>query len=64
MAKEMRCEKCDREFSDDKMHIHPDKAYIHKGVVICEDCLMDMGVSVNEADPWTTYWKTRTDIPG
>ena len=29
--------------------------------VVCEDCLIDMGVSLDEADPYATYTKTRNE---
>jgi len=60
---DVKCEKCDREFTEDKNHEYPGKVYIYKSKVMCEDCLVDMGVSLNEADPYGTYDKTRGDIP-
>ena len=58
-----KCEKCDREFQDGKAIEYPGKVYVHKGKVVCEDCLVDMGVSLNEATPYATYIKTRTEQP-
>lgn len=59
----VKCEKCDREFSDDKSHEYPGKVYIYKNKIMCEDCLVDMGVSTNDADPYKTYEQTRGQIP-
>jgi hypothetical protein len=58
----VKCEKCDREFHDDKAREYPGKVYVYKGKVMCEDCLIDMGVSLDEADPYATYIKTHTDF--
>ena len=58
----VRCEKCDREFSQEEAFQYPGKVRVYKGKVMCEDCLIDMGVSLDETDPYATYIKTRTDI--
>ena len=52
----VKCEKCDREFQDDEAMEYPGKVYVLKGKVICEDCLIDMGVSTDEADPYAIYY--------
>ena len=62
MDKNVRCEKCDREFSPEEAIEYPGKVHVHKGKVMCEDCLIDMGVSLDEADPYSTYVKARQNI--
>ena len=55
------CEKCDREFKEEGVP-YPGKVHVHKGKVICEDCLIDMGVSIDEAEPYQTYIQTHSDF--
>ena len=61
--KPIRCDKCDREFSESEAFEYPGKVHVLKGKIMCEDCLIDMGVSLDEADPYATYIKTHTE-PG
>ena len=61
-SKPIKCEKCSTEFSDDKAMEYPGKVYVHKDKVYCEDCLVDMGVMPNSADPYSVYMKTQTDL--
>ena len=49
----MKCSRCNREISESE-------AYMHKGKVYCEDCLMDIGLSKSQCDPWSSYVDTRT----
>ena len=49
----MKCSRCNREISEDQR-------YVHQGKVLCEDCLMDIGLSIKECDPWATYVDTHT----
>ncbi len=49
----MKCSRCNREITEDQ-------AYVNKGKVYCEDCLMDIGLSASECDPWSSYVDTRT----
>ena len=62
MGKEVKCEKCNREFSDDHAVSHVGKVYVHKGTVLCEDCLVDMGVMPDSATPIETYIDADTDL--
>ena len=57
----VKCEKCDREFSA-QPNEYPGKVYVHHGKTMCEDCLLDMGVMPDSADPQTTYLYTHTDL--
>lgn len=47
----MNCSRCNRELSEDQ-------SYLHQGKVFCDDCLMDIGLSPKECDPWATYTDT------
>jgi hypothetical protein len=47
----MQCSRCQRELTEDQ-------SYVNKGKIYCEDCLMDIGLSVQECDPWATYVDT------
>ena len=58
----IKCEKCDREFKEEEARQYPNKVRTYRGKLICEDCLVDMGVTPNETDPYWTYLETRTDI--
>ena len=58
----MKCEKCDREFSEDECYEYPGKLYVHKGEVICEDCLGNMGVSLREAYPYSAYRENHSGL--
>ncbi len=61
MAKEIKCDKCDREFSEEEAMEYPGKVHVHKGRVVCEDCLVEMGVMPDAADPYSLYIQTHTD---
>lgn len=45
----LRCEKCDREFTD-QPNEYPGKLYSHRGETVCEDCLIGLGVLPEHAD--------------
>ena len=47
----MNCSRCNRELSENQ-------SYVHQGKIFCEDCLMDIGLSIKECDPWATYVDT------
>src|SRR4030043_352042 len=47
----IRCSRCQRDTAEDR-------SYVNKGRVYCEDCLMDIGLSIKECDPWATYTDT------
>ena len=49
----VNCNRCNREISEDR-------SYVHQGKILCDDCLMDIGLSVKECDPWATYVDTHT----
>lgn len=57
----VKCDECDREFSD-QSNEYPGKVYVHHGKNVCEDCLVDMGVTPDSADPEKTYLYSRTDL--
>lgn len=44
----MNCSRCGRQLTEDN-------AYNFQGRPICEDCMMDAGLSPHECDPWATY---------
>jgi len=61
LHKEMiKCEKCDREFLEGPPY--PGKLHTYKGQVICEDCLVAMGVPLDETHSYEEYIRTQTDI--
>jgi hypothetical protein len=47
----MRCSRCNRELTEDQ-------SYVSQGKIYCEDCLMDIGLSIKDCDPWATYIET------
>ena len=47
----MNCSRCNRELSENQRYVYKDK-------VFCEDCLMEIGLSIKECDPWATYTDT------
>ncbi len=47
----MNCSRCNRELLENQ-------SYVHQGKIFCEDCLMDIGLSTKECDPWATYVET------
>lgn len=47
----MNCSRCGRELTEEQRYVYQDK-------VLCEDCLMDTGLSTRECDPWATYIDT------
>ncbi len=47
----MKCSRCAKE-------INEDQAYVYQGKVMCEDCVMDVGLSTKECDPWASYVDT------
>jgi hypothetical protein len=66
----VKCEICEREFEEGKTHeLHPKKThehsgkvYVHDGKVVCESCLVDAGVPIDQAEPYSTYIKLHTDM--
>ena len=47
----MKCSRCGKELTEDQ-------SYVYQGRVMCEDCVMDLGLSLKECDPWATYVDT------
>ncbi len=47
----MNCSRCNRELSENQ-------SYVHQGKIFCEDCLMDIGLSIKQCDPWATFVDT------
>ncbi len=47
----MNCNRCNRELSEDER-------YVYDGKVFCEDCLMKVGLTTKECDPWATFIET------
>ena len=54
----VECNRCHRELTEDQ-------SYVYQGKIFCDDCLMDVGLSVKECDPWATYVDKRSRVqPG
>jgi hypothetical protein len=47
----VNCSRCGRELTGDE-------AYNYQGKPICDDCLMDVGLSPHGCDPWAEYIDT------
>jgi len=47
----MNCSRCSRELAESER-------YVYSGKVYCEDCLMTIGLTAKECDPWATYVET------
>jgi len=47
----VQCSRCKREIAEAR-------SYVHQGKIYCEDCLMDIGLSIKECDPWASYIET------
>jgi hypothetical protein len=62
MGSSVKCDKCDREFKEEDALEYPNKVRVVQGKPFCEDCLIDMGIVPDEAEPYWTYLKARTDV--
>ncbi len=47
----LQCSRCHKDIPEDK-------SYVNRGKIYCEDCLMDIGLTVKECDPWASYVDT------
>lgn len=47
----LNCSRCGRQLSENQ-------SYVYQGKVMCEDCVMDVGLSIKECDPWASYVDT------
>ena len=56
---EAKCTKCDREFTD-QPNEYPGKVYVHLGEIMCEDCLIAMGVLPDHIEEEHTHLLTDT----
>ena len=55
----MNCSHCNREMPEGEGHAH-------EGKLICDDCLMEIGLHPRECEPWATYLasKERAGLKG
>ena len=60
--KSVKCDKCDQEFTPEEAIENPTRLYVYKGKVLCENCLIDMGVSPESTESYWTYVSGRHDI--
>lgn len=49
----MKCSRCGKELTEQQ-------AYVYQGRVMCEDCVMDVGLTLKQCDPWASYVDTAT----
>ncbi|MBI2858478.1 MAG: hypothetical protein HYX90_05305 [Chloroflexi bacterium] len=47
----MKCSRCNRDLKEEERYVYQER-------VLCENCLMDIGLSLKECDPWATYVDT------
>ena len=47
----MKCSRCGKEIAEDQ-------TYVYQGKPMCDDCVMAVGLSFKECDPWATYIDT------
>ena len=52
----IKCAQCDLEFPDTVLsEKHKNKAFVWQGKVMCEDCLVKMGVNQEDAMTYTAF---------
>lgn len=61
--KTLKCDKCDREFTEKEALDHPGHVHVHQGVIMCEDCLISTGVTPDSSTAYATYIRNATE-PG
>ncbi len=47
----MKCSRCGKELT-------AEQAYVYQGRVMCEDCIMEAGLTLKQCDPWASYVDT------
>lgn len=47
----MKCSRCGKALTKDE-------SYVYQNKVMCDDCMMDAGLTIRECDPWATYMDT------
>ncbi|MFH1383151.1 MAG: hypothetical protein ABIH70_09730 [Chloroflexota bacterium] len=47
----MKCSRCGRELTEDQ-------SFVYQGKVMCENCVMDVGLTLKQCDPWATFVET------
>jgi len=56
------CTKCEREFSGLQVKKESATVFVHNGNVLCKDCLIEMGVMPDSADPYSVYLESVNDL--
>ena len=51
----MKCSRCGREISEKE-------GYAYQGKIMCEDCLMEVGLHAKQCEPWASYIATKERV--